>query len=1038
MLKPGNLQCDFSTNPVGIDNPAPRLSWIVECGRAGARQTAYRIIVASSAAELAEGRGNLWDTGKVGSANTTAIRYAGAPILSAQRQYWCVMVWDEHDQPSGWSAPTSFTAGLLSPSDWAGAKWITDPYRLRWCRAALGYRSSSLDGPAASKWLTIDLGAVVPIESIVLHAVRHDVTEGLGFPVRFKLEGSTNLGTSEWCSIFDQSHADFPNPWAQKIRVPGNGVQARFVRLSVNRARVLDGVECLALAQIEVMSGGGNAALNKRVTASDSVEDSQWSAQSITDGLAGTRAGDAGNATLMLLRQFDLLRRPSRALLFASGLGQVDAYLNGRRISDRVLGPGWTNHRRTALYETTDVTQMLASGANAIGFVLSGGMYNIQPVRYHKLTTPFRPLCAIAQLLLEYADGSSERLVTNEQWRVVPSPTTFSSVYGGEEFDARLVDENWCMPSLVDDALTTCTGVDLPATQLRGASTAGPPCRRIEPLRAKTVTPIGKRRWIYDMGQNTSLMPRLAVTGPAGSGVRITPAELLDKDGAIDRRSCGQGSAYWQYTLGDGAAQTWEPRFFYHGARYLQVEQIPALESEALPSVISLEADVVHADVAPAGRFECSNDHLNRVHQLVRWAQRSNLVSVMSDCPHRERLGWLEQYHLHGPSLRYEFNLNRLYTKAMQDMADSQTDDGLVPCTAPEFVVFNDGFRDSPEWGSAAVLVPWQQYLWTGDDSLLERYFDVMVRYVDYLGTKASEHIVSHGLGDWYDIGPNPPGHAQLTPAALTATAFYFEDVRILSRTAAVLGKHAEAERYGALCRNISDAFNRTFYDSRAGRYASGSQTAQAIPLVMNLVAQGHRTAVIEAMLTDVRQSGLTAGDIGHRYLLRALADAGHSQAIFDLHTQTDRPGYGYILARGATALTEAWDARRESSQNHFMLGHIIEWLYHDLAGIRLDESAPGFRHVVIQPAVVGDVTRADASYESIKGKVGSSWSRRGGEFELRATIPANVTASVVVPGRSATVEPPAGVHLGAGTLEPGGTRYAVSSGNYVFRSTIA
>ena len=274
-------------------------------------------------------------------------------------------------------------------------------------------------------------------------------------------------------------------------------------------------------------------------------------------------------------------------------------------------------------------------------------------------------------------------------------------------------------------------------------------------------------------------------------------------------------------------------------------------------------------------------------------------------------MGWLEQYHLNGPSLRYEFDLAALFAKGMNDMADSQQANGFVPNIAPEYVKFAGGFRDSPEWGSSFILVPWQQYEFHGDVALLGRHYEAMRRYAAYLGSRAKVYVIDYGLGDWYDIGPRPPGESQLTPKALTATAIYYEDVLVMAKVARVLGKTADAEEYDKLAGEIRAAFNRKFFNPAASRYATGSQTANAMPLVLGIVDPSQRQAVLEAIVADVHGKGLTAGDVGYRYLLRALASNGRSDVVFAMNNQLDKPGYGYQLRQGATSLTEAWDARR-------------------------------------------------------------------------------------------------------------------------------
>jgi hypothetical protein len=567
----------------------------------------------------------------------------------------------------------------------------------------------------------------------------------------------------------------------------------------------------------------------------------------------------------------------------------------------------------------------------------------------------------------------------------------------------------------------------------------------METLRPVRANPLQSNVTVYDLGQNAPIMVRLKAHGPPGSSVRVIPAELLKENGSVDRKSCAPGGAlaWWQYTLAGHGEETWFPKFFYHGCRYLQVQRSPAPGGTELPVLDGIEGVVVHSSSRPAGEFACSNELFNRIHALIRWAQRANMVSVLTDCPHRERLGWLEQYHLNGPSLRYEFDLARLFAKGMNDMADSQLPDGLVPDIAPEYTVFPGGFRDSPEWGSAFVLVPWQQYQFTGDLDLLRRYYEGMKRYVAYLSAKAGDQIVSHGLGDWYDIGPGRLGEAQLTPKALTATAFYYYDTWILAQTAALLGKTGEAREFTRQAEDIRAAFNQKFFNPANGSYATGSQCANAIPLVMNLVEPAHRAAVLEALVADVRKRGnaITAGDVGYRYLLRALAEGGRSDVIFDMNNQSDKPGYGYQLKMGATSLTEAWNADRGSSQNHFMLGQIMEWFYADLAGIAPDPAAPGFKKILLRPQPVGDVTWVKCAYDSVRGRIESDWKRTHGKFKWTVTIPANTTATVFVPARRAESVTEGGVVAAKSPnvrflrQENGRAVYEIGSGTYHFAS---
>ena len=899
------LRCEFRVNPLGIDVAAPRLSWIMvttDAARRGARQTAYRVLVASTAAALAADHGDLWDSGQVQSDQSIQLAYAGKPLRSSQQVFWKVRIWDEHGLASSWSRPSTWTMGVLDGADWT-AKWI-----------------SAKKAVAESQ----------PFAGIHI----------AGRPL--------------------------PPPY--------NTAPPRMY------------------------------------------------------------------PTMLLRREFEVKPHVLRAVVHVCGLGQYEMTINGRRVSGDLLAPGWTKYDKTVLYDTYDVTALLRTGRNAVGLLLGNGMYNVRGGRYAKFIGSFGPLKAIVQLRLEYAGGAVDGLGTDAKWRVHPGFITFSCVYGGEDYDARLEPVGWSQPGFTDTSWEDAVVTEGPGGKLRDLSCAAPPIRAFETLKPVRVNRLNAGTAVYDLGQNTSLIPRIRVKGPADGVVRIIPAELLKADGTVDRRSAGGGEAYWQYTLAGKGEEEWFPKFFYHGSRYLQVE-CTAPTGRSLPVVESLEGVVVHSVSEPVGEFSSSNELFNRIRTLVRWAQMSNMVSVLTDCPHRERLGWLEQYHLNGPSLRYEFDLAALYTKGMNDMADSQTDDGLVPDIAPEYVQFNGGFRDSPEWGSAFLLSAWQQYEWTGDVELLHRHYAAMQRYVAYLGNRSQDFIVSHGLGDWFDIGPKAPGVAQLTPVPLTATAFYYADTVVLARVARLLGNSDDAEKYAALADNIGQAFNRRFFDSEHNVYAQGSQCANAMPLAMGLVPTAARAAVLNAVVEDVRRHGnaLTAGDVSYRYLLRALAEGGRSDVIYAMNNQSEKPGYGYQLKRGATSLTEAWDADPRPSQNHFMLGHIMEWFYHDLAGIGVDPDEPAFKRVIIKPSTPGDLTWVRASYQSVYGKIDSGWRIQNGKLTLNVTIPPNTTGVIYVPvaagGNVLESGRTTGQAQGVKLLrtEEGAAVYEVASGHYSF-----
>jgi len=773
---------------------------------------------------------------------------------------------------------------------------------------------------------------------------------------------------------------------------------------------------------------------------------SDWQARWIT-------ASQTDLASTLLRREFTVRPGLRRAVLHVCGLGQYELTLNGRRTDADFLSPGWTKYNRTCLYDTRDLTGLLKTGPNALGLFLGNGMYNVvgEKNRYTKFVGTFGLQKAIAQLRLEYADGTVETVLTDEQWQVAAGPVTFSSIYGGEDYDGRLAQPGWDKAGFIPDARWAAAVVTTgPGGELKGLSCAAPPIREFEIHEPVAVQTLTNGDLVYDLGQNTSHLPHLRLAGPAGSRIRLIPAELLAPDGSADQGSMGagrRGLADCLFIKGTDREESWSPRFYYVGCRYLQVRLLPALAGGPLPKIKSLNATVVHGDAPAAGEFACSNNLFNRIRTLVRWAQMANMVSLMTDCPHRERLGWLEEDHLNGPALRYEFGLASLFTKTLNDIGDSQLTNGLVPTTAPEYTVFlypgekgqlRGIFGDSPEWSSSFILVPWQQYEFDGDLGLFRAHYEGMKKYLDYFGTRAANGIVNYGLGDWYDVGSRPPGYAQLTPVALTATAFYYQDAVIMARVATLLGRPDDAAHFNGLAETVRQAFNAQFYDANKHSYATGSQCANAIPLVMNLCEPANRAGVLAALVSDVRAhtNAITAGDVGYRYLLRALAGGGRNDVIFDLNSRSDKPGYGLQLARGATSLTEAWDAGRHSSQDHFMLGQIQEWFYHDLAGIRPD--GPGFKTIIIAPQPVGDITWAKASYESVHGKIVSDWKRTAGKFVLKVTIPANTTATIDIPAAAGSVVKANSSAARYLRTEAGCQVFATGSGDYTFTVTDA
>lgn len=721
----------------------------------------------------------------------------------------------------------------------------------------------------------------------------------------------------------------------------------------------------------------------------------------------------AQNALPQFRKEIAVPKPVKRATVFISGLGHFDLFLNGNKVGDHVLDPGWTDYNQVAQYVTFDITQQLQQGANALGVMLGNGFFNIPNERYKKLIVNYGYPMMIATIRIEYADGTTQTVVSDPSWKATKSPITFSSVFGGEDYNATQEQPGWMNPGFDDRAWQSAVVVQGPP---RLSAQEQEPIKIHETFTARRPKSPKKGVWIYDLGQNMSGLPQLTVIGRRGTRVKMTPAELLTDSSLADQRAVGP-VVFFTYTLRGkglrgpverGQAETWHPQFTYYGFRYVQVEgTVPAGEPnpDNLPVIQEIKGLHTRNAARRVGTFVSSSQLFNRIDTLIDWGIKSNMASVLTDCPHREKLGWLEQTHLMGGSVRYAYDIARFYRKTVHDMQQAQTPDGLIPSVAPEYPRFGGGFRDSPEWGSAAVILPWYLYQWYGDRQLLTESYPMMRNYVTYLGKKAKDNILTHGLGDWYDLGPKPPGVSQLTPRGITATAIYYYDLAILAQTARLLGKPAEANRYDELAAAVKQSFNRTFYNPTTAQYGTGSQTANAMALYLGLVESENRAAVAANLIKEIkaRNNSLTAGDVGYRYLLLALGQARASDVVFDMNSRTDVPGYGYQLAKGATALTESWQANHDASNNHLMLGHLMEWFYAELAGIQEAPSAIAGKEWVIHPELVGDISTVNASYDSPYGRVGSQWKREGNRVDLTVEIPVNTTATVYIPTNQAT-----------------------------------
>jgi alpha-L-rhamnosidase len=691
-------------------------------------------------------------------------------------------------------------------------------------------------------------------------------------------------------------------------------------------------------------------------------------------------------------KQFTLKSAPARAVLNVSALGQGEVHLNGARVGDQEFAPAWTDYRKTVRYETFDVTKMLRSGANVVGVMVGNGMFNVvkTPKRYTKLENSFGVPQILLQMEVWYRDGSQELIVSDGTWQSTPGPITFSSTYGGEDYDAGRELAGWdsTSPAIQSTAWSAAAAVPGPKGDL--LPEVAPAIRVMKTHPAVKTAKLRPGVTVYDLGQNFAGWPSIAVHGEKGATLKLIPSELLNADGSVSQASSG-GPQWFSYTLKGGSVEHWHPRFSYYGFRYIQAEWTGSGQID------SLAGEAVHSSAAETGDFESSNAMLNAIHRLIVEAMRNNEVSLFTDCPHREKLGWLEQTHLVAPGLLFNNDLRGLYAATDRNMLDAQLENGDVPTIAPQYTRFGRNysvFDDSPEWGSAVVLAPWAAYRYYGDINELQTMYPAMQRYVSFLETKATNGIVAYGLGDWYDIGPGEPGMSKLTTLGVTGTLMLYQDAVTLEKIAHILGRDTDAATYAALAEREKAAFNDRFFDPANGYYDKGSQTAQAMPLDLGIVPDGAKSQVLAKLITDIQahDDHTTAGEIGFPYLIRTLMENGRSDLLLAMLLRKDPPSYGSQLAAGATALTEAWNANPRNSQDHFMLGSAEEWFDRGLAGIDVDMSRTKEERITIRPQIVESVDWVRGSYNSTMGVVKSEWRREHGEVIVTLNVPVKVT----------------------------------------------
>ena len=716
----------------------------------------------------------------------------------------------------------------------------------------------------------------------------------------------------------------------------------------------------------------------------------------VADWIEQRPADGRPDAAPLFRRDFRVEGRVARARAYVCGLGYHEFYLNGEKVGGNVLEPAQTDYHRRALYVVHDITDCLREGDNTAGLWVGDGWFNQTRVYGHM---SYGSPCAIAQIEITFDDGTVRQVVTDAQWRAGQGPVLEHNVHLGETYDARREVPGWAAPGFDDSAWPSVAVRTNPTALLQVQMMPG--IRRIEEIRPLAVTEPEAGVYIVDMGQNFAGWARLRVRGEEGQRIHLRFAEVLNPEGRLDPRSTGVPQADTYFCRGEGL-ETWEPRFTYHGFRYVELTGL----SEP-PGLDTLTGIVVHSAVRPVGTFTCGDPMLNRIHETALWTQRSNLHGVPTDNPHRERCGWLGDSHVVAEMTLFNFDMPLVWIKYLRDIETS-----LIGGVAPTYVAPGQGNPGpaSADWASALTQLPWYVYVYHGDKSVLAEHYGSCARWLEQVRSQWLDEDLIHrhvgwnkGIGDWIP----PGGNDQIdTPVPLTSTALVYLDHTLMARMARVLDKPGEARFYADFAARQKDSFNTVFYDREHHTY--GSQTGNAMALRFGLVPVGDEEKVAQRLAHDVRESAgghLTTGTLGTRHLLGQLSRFGHGDEAIDILKKEDYPSIGHLFTLGATTLWEHWGEqsepgaiRPEDSRNQAMRGSFDAWFYDGLCGIQHDPEQPGFKHFFVRPCFAGQLDHASAEYESPHGTIRSSWRRSETSVCCHITVPANTTATLYPP----------------------------------------
>jgi len=1071
---PVQLRVDDLKTPLGIDNPAPRFSWQLDDPARGAKQTAYEVWVAAQAAkEIQSALPIIWDSGRRASDQSLNVKYEGPALKPSTRYFWWVKVWGAGGKPYAQSKVDWFETGVMSQDAWRGS-WI-------------GYETpqEAAVRHAASNWIMSADAHELATEKNKEERVAYRAGISLTKPLRSATLYATGEDTvSAWVNGTEVL-AENPlppygqMPWKKFVSAdvtghlsPGsNSIAIETLRYEKNADAIVneEAAPMIATLFVEYADGTTQTFASDTSWKSTIHAPSGWEQKTFDDAgwkravewrqQTGPENPPLGHPWIpdsvkQLRHAFDLNKPVRSARIYATALGEYEMFLNGHRVDNQVMAPGWTDYREHVLYQTYDVTTLLKQGRNAMGALLAPGWY-ATPLEWFQQPNNYgdRPPALRAQLRVEYSDGSVDWVATSPEWQANTSYIQHAELYDGETQDARLKQPGWDTAQF--DASAWKQAIAIEPKQLRIEAQAYPPIRVERTLEAVSLHQPKPGVYVYDFGQNQAGVERVRVQGPAGTKIRLRFAEILNADGTLYTENLRTAKATDYFTLSGKGVEEFVPQFTYHGYRYAELTGL-----KNAPGKDTVAAEVLHTDAPFAVHMKTANEIVNKLLSNIKWGQRSNFMSVPTDCPQRdERLGWMADAQVFWRAASYNMDVTTFTRKFAGDMRGTQEGTPYFGIYSPGTVRENAGYGAG--WSDAGVIIPWTSWLQNGDTSVIEQNWAAMEKYLAAIEASNPDGLWKNSgiaFGDWLA----PEGR---TNQVLIATASWAYDATLMREMARATGRSAEEQKYAKLFERIRDAFQKQFvhedgfvagadtgssqFGERTRTAAAGvgdTQTGYVLALHMNLVPEGMRAKVAQKLVDKIEANHglLGTGFLGTPYLLEELTKTGHADLAYHLLLNTAYPSWGYLVKHGATTTWERWNGDQMkndpsmNSYNHYAYGAVADWIYRYAAGVDATPLDAGFHTIVLHPQFDARLGSVDFSYPSPYGIIHSDWAVHGATATWHVTIPANATGWLsddaaagwtIVP-----VERHEGIETTTGPTGKHGMRLA--AGSYDFKAT--